>query len=118
MTGEQTVALGRYGALTLRYDGVWTDITFYDATAGRGIRNLSGDQFLPEGTIGQEAFWLHNLRLSWRTPNGRIELAAWIGNIENTAYKTFAFDASSFRKTTIYFVGDPRTYGVSLVVNF
>ena len=36
-TGEQTFPLGRYGAHTLRYDGVWTDVTYYDATEGSGF---------------------------------------------------------------------------------
>ena len=34
------------------------------------------------------------------------------------AYKTFAFDGSNFQATTIYFVGDPRTVGASIAVNF
>jgi iron complex outermembrane receptor protein len=118
MTAEQTIPLGRYGSLIPRYDGVWTDTTFYDPTEGRGLGDEDGDQFLPEDTIAQPAFWLHNLRLAWRAPNDRIEVAAWVRNLENKAYKTFAFDASNFQATTIYFVGDPRTYGISLVVNF
>ena len=118
ITGEQTIQLGRYGAITGRYDGVWTDDTFYDATGGKGVPNIQNQQFLPEGTIAQNAYWLHNLRLSWRAPGGRVEVAGWIRNLEDQAYKTFAFDASTFQQTTIYFVGDPRTYGVTLIVNF
>jgi hypothetical protein len=41
-----------------------------------------------------------------------------VRNIENKAYKTFAFDGSTFQRTTIYFVGDPRTYGVTATVTF
>lgn len=115
---EQALPLGRYGYLIPRYDGAWTDETFYDATNGRGIPNTQGLQFLPEHTIAQRAFWLHNLRLGYRTPDGRLELAFWVRNLENTAYKTFAFDGSTFQSTTIYFVGDPRTYGVTAVVTF
>jgi outer membrane receptor protein involved in Fe transport len=118
MTAEQTVRLADYGSLTLRYDGVWTDTTFYDSTAGRGQGDEFGEQFLPEDTIAQGPYWLHNLRLSWRAPNERIEVAGWVRNIENTPYKTFAFDGSNFQATTIYFVGDPRTYGISLIFNF
>lgn len=117
-TGEQTFPLGRYGALTFRYDGVWTDTTYYDPTEGRGLGNDQGDKFLPNDTIGQEEFWLHNLRLTWRAASGRIELAGWIRNLEDEAYKTFAFDGSTFRQTTIYFVGDPRTYGGTVTVTF
>jgi outer membrane receptor protein involved in Fe transport len=118
MTTEQTVPLGRYGSLTARYDGVWTDTTYYDSTAGRGLGDQDGNQFLPKDTIGQPPFWLHNVRLAWRAPNNRIEIAGWVRNVTNEAYKTFAFDGSNFQATTIYFVGDPRTYGASIVVNF
>jgi outer membrane receptor protein involved in Fe transport len=118
LTGEQTVPIGRYGSLTGRYDGAWTDDTYYDATEGRGIPNSTNQEFLPGNTIGQKAFWLHNARLAYMTPDGSIELAGWVRNITNKAYKTFAFDGSTFQSTTIYFVGDPRTYGVTLTVNF
>lgn len=118
LTGEQTFPLGRHGSLTFRYDGVWSDITYYDPTDGLGLGNDQGVKFLPGNTIAQRAFWLHNLRLSWRAPGGRFEIAGWIRNLENTAYKTFAFDGSTFRKTTIYFVGDPRTFGLSTTISF
>jgi outer membrane receptor protein involved in Fe transport len=118
LTVEQSIPLGRYGSLVPRYDGVWTDTTYYDATAGRGLGDNDGNKFLPEGTIAQVPFWLHNLQLAWRSPNGGFEVAGWVRNLENKAYKTFAFDGSQFQATTIYFVGDPRTYGVSLRMNF
>jgi iron complex outermembrane receptor protein len=118
LTAEQTLPLGRWGSLTARYDGVWTDTTFYDATEGRGIPNSQDIQFLPEDTIGQPAFWLHNLRLSYRLPGGQIEIAGWVRNLLNTPYRTFAFDGSTFNGTTLNFVGDPRTFGGTLIVNF
>jgi outer membrane receptor protein involved in Fe transport len=118
LTGEQTLPLGRYGSLTARYDGVWTDTTYYDSTAGRGIPNAQNIEFLPEDTIGQKPYWVHNLRLAYRPPGGRIEIAGWVRNLTNQEYKTFAFDGNTFNETTIYFVGDPRTIGGSLVINF
>jgi outer membrane receptor protein involved in Fe transport len=118
LTGEQTIPLGRWGSLTARYDGVWTADTYFDATEGLGIPNIDNVQYLPENTIGQPAFWLHNLRLSYRLPGGQVEIAGWVRNLLDTPYKTFAFDASTFQGTTIYFVGDPRTFGGTLVVNF
>ena len=118
LTAEQTLPLGRWGSLTARYDGVWTDATYYDATEGRGVPNDDNINFLPEDTIGQQAFWQHNIRLSYRLPNGQIEIAGWGRNLANKPYKTFAFDGTSFTKTVLQFVGDPRTFGGSLVVNF
>ncbi len=118
LTGEQTIPLGRWGSVTGRYDGVWTDTTYYDATQGFGLPNAQDIQYLPGDTIAQRPFWLHNLRLAYRPPGGRIEIAGWVRNITNQHYKTFAFDASTFNETSIYFVGDPRTYGGTLSVSF
>jgi outer membrane receptor protein involved in Fe transport len=117
---EQTLPLGRFGSLTGRWDGAWTDDTNYDASEGRGIPNFQGDQILPPTTIGQEAYWLHNVRLGYRTPDGSIELAAWIRNLTDEVYKTFAFDVSGLdaNKTTVYMIGEPRTYGLTLTATF
>lgn len=119
ITGEQTVPLGRFGELTARYDGVWTDTTYYDATQGAGIPNEDNVEFLPEDTIAQGPFWLHNLRLGYRPPGAaQVEIAGWVRNLTNESYKTFAFDGSTFNETSIYFVGDPRTFGGTLTVTF
>ena len=118
LTAEQGFPIGRYGRLTFRYDGVWTATTYYDASEGKGLGDIDGRQFLPDDTIAQVPYWLHNARVSWRSPDSRLELAAWVRNIENKPYKTFAFDGSTFQSTTIYFVGDPRTFGISAVVTF
>ena len=118
MTAEQTVPLGRLGNLTARWDGAWTASTNYDATNSRGTPNFEGQQFLPEHTIGQRSYWIHNLRLAYRTPSGAVEIAGWVRNLENFAYKNYAFDATIFNDTTIFFLGEPRTYGLSLATNF
>ena len=69
-------------------------------------------------TIAQRAYWLHNFRLAYRTPDGRLELAGWCRNCFDKAYKNYAFDGSTFQNTTIHFVGDPRTYGGTVTVTF
>jgi iron complex outermembrane receptor protein len=118
ITAEQHIPLGKYGFLIPRYDGVWTDTTYYDATEGRGIPNVDNVPYAPKLTFAQRPFWLHSVRLGYQTPDGRLEIAGWVRNIENTPYKTFAFDGSTFQATTIYFVGDPRTYGGTVTVTF
>jgi iron complex outermembrane receptor protein len=118
LTAEQTLPLGRWGSVTARYDGVWTDTTYYDATEGRGIPNAFNTNFLPKDTVAQSAFWLHNLRFAYRPSSGRFEIAGWVRNLTDEVVKTFAFDGSTFNETSIYFVGDPRTYGLSLNLNF
>jgi iron complex outermembrane receptor protein len=109
---------GRWGAISPRYDFAWTDDVFFDAAEGRGSPNSDGVSTLPPLTIGQGAFWLHNLRLSYRAPSGNMEVAAWVRNLTDTTYKTFAFDASQFQKVVLNFVGQPRTIGIDISFSF
>ena len=118
LTGAQKFSFGRFGSITPRYDASWKSDTYFDGTAGRGIPNSQGLQFLPPNTIGQSAYWLHNFRLTYKTETENIEVAFWVRNIADEQYKTFGFDGSTFNQTTIYFVGDPRTLGMSLGVTF
>ncbi len=117
-TVEWTFDLGRYGYLVPRYDLQWTDDVFFDASAGRGTAELKGTNPLPDYAIGQKAYFLHNVRLAYRTPTGNVELAGWIRNVDDQVYKTFAFDASTLSRIVINFPGEPRTIGVDLTVNF
>jgi outer membrane receptor protein involved in Fe transport len=73
---------------------------------------------LADYTIGQKEFWLHNFRLGYRTPEGNIEVAAWVRNIEDQRYKNYAFDASNFAKLVVNFVGPPRTVGIDLSISW
>ena len=98
-----------------RYDGAWSDDIFFDPTEGRGIPDANtGEPTLPEYAIGQRAFWLHNVRLAYQTAEGNIEIAGWVRNIEDKVYKTYAFDASAFSEVVVNFVGQPRTFGLTL----
>jgi outer membrane receptor protein involved in Fe transport len=115
---EWTIDLGRWGAVIPRYDFAWTDDIFFDPSEGRGSPDPFGDFPLPELTTGQRAFWLHNARLAYRTPAGNMEIAAWGRNLTDNVYKTFAFDASTFSNVVINYVGEPRTWGISLSVNW
>jgi iron complex outermembrane receptor protein len=110
------IDLGRFGVLTPRWDATWSDDIFFDATEGRGNPDVNGTLSLPEHAIGQRANWQHNARLSYKTPDSNIEVAAWVRNVGNKAYKTYAFDAGEFSQIVLNFVGEPRTYGLD--VNF
>lgn len=115
---EWSFLLGSLGTLTPRYDGAWSDDIFFDATEGRGSVNPQGDTLLPEFAVGQTAFWLHNLSLQYRTPKENVELTGWVRNLTDKSYKTFAFDAVNFGSVVVSFVGEPRTYGLSLSLYF
>ena len=64
--------------------------------------------------ISQEPYWLHNARLAWRTPGGRLEVAGWVRNFTDEEYKVDAFDISREFNTILEVWGDPRTYGVTV----
>jgi len=117
-TAEWTFDFGRFGALIPRYDFTWRDDTFYDTNESLGSKDGQGRTFLPEFAIGQPAFVLHNLRLSYRSPEGNIEVSGWVRNLRDFAYKQTAFDASAFSGLTVNYIGEPRTYGIGIVLNW
>lgn len=110
--------LGRFGSLVPRYDVVWTDEVAFDPSGGRGAPNAGGEIFMPKNAIGQGAFWLHNLRVTYRAPGARVEFAGWVRNLTNEVYKTLAFDASSGPQLVGNLLGDPRTYGLSARITY
>lgn len=118
ITVRQGFPLGRFGSMSFRYDGTWKAVTYFDPSEGRGSPNQDLVLVLPKDTIAQEAFWLHNLRLAYYTPDETVEVAAWVRNVENRTYKSFAADLTEFQKTTLFFVGEPRTFGVSTRIKF
>lgn len=115
-TAEWTFNLGRFGFLIPRYDMSWEDDKFFDPNEGFGTARFQGS--LPDYAAGQPAYFLHNVRLAYRTPSGNVELAGWCRNLTDEVYKTFAFDATSFSGVLINFVGEPRTIGVDLTLTF
>lgn len=114
---KYAIDFGRFGIVTPRWDFTWTEDVFFDQTEGRGNPNADNQIFLPKFAIGQEDYWLHNLRLTYTTAAGGIEISGWVRNLENKIYKAIAFDA-----TAAGFVGnlpgDPRTYGVTVELNW
>ncbi len=118
LTLQQTFPLGRLGSLTARWDGTWKDDTYFDASEGQGVPNVDNEIFLPEDTIGQRAYWVHNVRLAYNSPGGEFELAGWVRNLTDESYKTFSANLSSFQQTTLHFVGDPFTWGISTQFKF
>jgi outer membrane receptor protein involved in Fe transport len=115
-----TFDLGRWGYIIPRYDFSWTDDVFFGLNEGRGtsVADLAGAPRLPEFAVGQPAYWLHNVRLAYRTPTGNVEVAAFVRNLEDTVYKTYAFDATNFSQVVLNFVGTPRTIGVDVIITF
>ncbi len=115
-TAEWTFDLGRFGSLIPRYDVNWSDDVFFDPNEGRGSINPldTTRPALVEYGVGQKAYFLHNVRLAYRSPTSTFEVAGWVRNVEDQVYKNYAFDASRFGRLVINFPGEPRTIGVDM----
>jgi iron complex outermembrane receptor protein len=101
---QWTFELDRMGSVTPRLDWTWKDQVYFSPS---NFEELS-----------QPGVWLLNLRLGYRTPNDRVELAVWVRNLTNEVYRADAIDLSRFQQSALYAMGDPRTYGIDLVVRF
>ncbi len=66
--------------------------------------------------ISQEAFMVHNARLSYRTRDGRIEVAAWVENFMDKRYKIDVFDLTIDQETILEVWNEPRMYGLTLTI--
>ena len=114
---------GEWGKITPRYDVTWVADTYFDAAEGRGTPDINPRSKvlttrLPQYTLAQRAYWIHNVRLTYQTPLANVEISAWVRNIKDTRYKTYAFDVSLFAKTVINFVGDPRSVGADIQITW
>jgi iron complex outermembrane receptor protein len=97
---EYEIPLPGLGSLTPQYDFSWRSKTYLDPQA--------------LDPISQPAYWIHNARLAYRTPDGRIELAGWVENFLTEYYKEDVFDLTRSFNTILEVWGDPRTYGVTI----
>ena len=106
------------GYLAPRFSFSWRDDAFFDAAEGRGQR-----QDLPHGTIGQEAYWLLNATLTWRSPDrsgwAGLTVTGWIRNILEEKYRVQSSDATDEPFGFVIDVyGPPRTFGITVSASF
>jgi outer membrane receptor protein involved in Fe transport len=90
----------QYGSVTPAFDWSYRSDTFLDPQALEAI--------------SQPAYWLLNARLAYRTPDQRIEIAAWVRNFLDQEYRVDVFDISRQFSTVLEVWGDPRTFGITI----
>ena len=119
-TVEWYFDLGSLGVVIPRYDFAWTDDLYFDPSDGIGVspNQQGGFGNLPELTLGQPAYAIHNLRLSYRNADSNAEVSLWVRNLTDQRYKSYAFDATSFNAVILNFVGEPRSVGIDFALNF
>jgi iron complex outermembrane receptor protein len=103
-----------WGSFVPRYDFTYKDETFFDPSGGSGVFG----EYLNHSVLGQKSYWLHNLRLAYRSPDERWEVAGWVRNLTDKAYTVDAVDLSLAFGFILQAVGDPRTYGGTITVRF
>ncbi|MDG2334989.1 MAG: TonB-dependent receptor [Myxococcota bacterium] len=94
----------KYGVLTPRFDWTYKSQVFFSAQNNPAI--------------AQDPLWLLNLRVGYMTPNQNVELAGWIRNVTDVAYRGDVLNLARFRDSVLYVMGEPRTYGLTLNVRF
>ena len=119
------IPLGRWGFLIPRYDFTYTDDVFFDPSQGQGPPPLGTElPRRPKYGIGQRAYWLHSARITYRVPQlvedqvGSIEISGWVRNFTDEVYKSYVADAIPGFSSLLNFVGDPRTYGLSVTFQY
>ncbi len=117
-TIEWAFDLGRLGVLTPRYDVSWTDDVFFDPSEGRGTPQFGSMELLPKFAVGQRAYALHDLRVTYTNVSGHLSVSGWVRNLTNEVYKRNVLDLSTAFRQINAFIGDPRTYGLSASLKF
>ena len=119
-TVEWYFDFGSLGVVIPRYDLAWTDDIFFDPSNGIGVapNREGGFGKLPKLSLGQPAYALHNIRLSYRNADSTAEVSLWGRNLTDQRYKNYAFDATSFKNVILNFAGEPRSFGIDFALNF
>ena len=95
---------GEWGMLIPRFDWSFKDKVYF------GPSNAE--------LASQDALWLLNLRLIYKSPSETYEIQGWMENVTNQKYTVDAFALGRVRGAVLHAIGDPRTYGLTFKVNF
>jgi iron complex outermembrane receptor protein len=98
---DWTLFEGGFGSVDLHTDSRYQSSVFFDAF----------------NQLEQDGYWVHDARLTYRTPNRQLAVAAWGKNLADEEYRTQRYDLSAFN--FLYAQrGRPREYGLELSYSF
>ncbi|MCR9094245.1 MAG: TonB-dependent receptor [bacterium] len=112
------IIINRFGTITPQYDFTWTDDTPFGPNGGRGEVDNDGNDRLQPYTVGNRAYILHNVRLSYTPLEGQFEVAGFCRNLTDERYVNFGVDLSQFAELILNFVAPPRTCGMDIRFNW
>ncbi len=117
VTGTFTwpLVLANIGTITPQYDFTWTDDQPFDANRGRGQIDGLGDSKFSPYLIGNLAYMLHNVRLTYEPPgDSGLRVSGWCRNVTDERFSNFAVDISNFAKMQLHYPANPRSCGADI----
>lgn len=115
LTVSWPLQLDRIGRITPQYDLSWTDDVPFDPNRGRGQINGRGESLYSPYQIGNRAYALHNVRLTYEPPGeAGIRVSGWCRNVDDQRYTDFSVDLTNFAGQQLHYVGEPRTCGADV----
>lgn len=99
----------------------------YEFPLGGGTASLQGDSLYSSSfcfTVmcapveREPAYHVENVRIGFAPGDGRVDVALFVNNLFNRAYRVYAFDGSLFWGDTLGVYAKPRTWGISLRYNY
>src|SRR5882672_2530649 len=104
MAIDWDVVHANWGSVSARVDGNYQSKQYFD------LENRP--------TASQGGYGLLNARLGWKTASGNAGVDLWVRNISDTFYTKDKIDLLSGFGFIYNRVGDPRTFGATLAINF
>ena len=101
---DYDLVLGDVGTLVLHIDTSWADDRYFDV-------------FNSE-SIAEDAYWLHNARITFEDADAIYSVSLWVKNIANKVYVTKPFDLIEFANATFSQIGAPRMFGIEATRRF
>jgi iron complex outermembrane receptor protein len=86
----------------------------------QGDFSVTGDQYFDIANnpiTDEDSYALYNASVGWAADDGRYQLVAWIKNLSDEEYRTYAIPVTSLGFTQNMY-GKPRWYGVTFTMNW
>ncbi len=112
LRASYVIPLGRAGSLTPRIDASFRSKTYF-VPGNSADLTLGQDSFSRNEGASQDAYWLMNARLAYRTSGENIELAFWVRNLTDEVYLNNSLDATNGLGKYLDVFAPPRTYGMT-----
>jgi len=92
------------GRATLQADGLYTGKFCYSVMCAPVER--------------EKPYHVENVRIGLTPANSNIDLAVFVNNVFERAYRSYAFDGSAYWGDVLTVYGKPRTWGLNAVLHF